>query len=219
MKIYTKLGDDGSTWILGGIRLRKSDLRIECIGELDELNSLLGVSLSQLNNIRDDLVGVRARLQTVQHELFQWGAMLAGARPEAHTRIGDQAVTRLENEIDGWQEHLQPLTHFILPGGSSDAAVLHLARTVCRRVERRIAALHDSLRAFPDENVGKRRVPTADHEKVESVGDKDDQAIDEVRDLLRYLNRLSDWLFVVSRFVNSLHGMSETKWEPKAQVP
>ena len=138
MKIYTRTGDDGSTGLIGGQRVRKSDPRVECYGTVDELNAQLGLAA----------VGAEAalltRLQAVQNDLFIIGSHLA--TPEAGSWAGalpelDEAlITRLEMEIDAAEAELSPLRNFILPGGSETASRLHVARTVCRRAERLLSA-------------------------------------------------------------------------------
>jgi cob(I)alamin adenosyltransferase len=138
MKIYTKTGDDGTTGLLGGRRVRKSDARIECIGAVDELNAALGVSAVTAQ------AALAERLRSVQSELFVIGSHLAvpeaTAVPKHLPGIDESMVGRLEMEIDAAEAQLPPLKNFILPGGSETAARLHLARTICRRAERRLAA-------------------------------------------------------------------------------
>lgn len=134
MKIYTKGGDQGETGLLGGKRVPKDTLRIEAYGTLDELNSALGLALSH-----GDLPAVvRTRFQRVQSEIFQLGSELATPAEKKLTTVpvlaGD--ISRLEHEIDEMESELPALQQFILPGGSSPAAAIHLCRTVCRRAER-----------------------------------------------------------------------------------
>ena len=137
MKIYTKTGDDGSTGLIGGARVSKSDLRIDCYGTVDELNAAIGWA----GVVCDESIGVM--LQQVQHELFNIGSHLAlpdnDPKVPATTPLpplGEAMIARLEAEIDAAQMMLQPLTQFILPRGSEAAARLHLVRTICRRAER-----------------------------------------------------------------------------------
>lgn len=139
MKIYTRTGDDGQTSLFAGGRTAKSSARLHAYGTIDELNSFLGLALAQ---------GLSAELsqmlQVIQNELFVVGADLAtplDADAARITRISEDQVTRLENEIDQMDEQLTPLKNFILPGGTVAAATLHIARTVCRRAERWIVAL------------------------------------------------------------------------------
>jgi len=139
MKIYTRTGDDGTTGLLGAGRVPKHDARVEAYGSVDELNAALGVAraLDADRRLEDDLA-------RVQSALFQLGAELAttDARMlETLSRLGDDDVAALERAIDRLDADLPPLTRFVLPGGSPLAAQLHLARTVCRRAERRVTAL------------------------------------------------------------------------------
>jgi cob(I)alamin adenosyltransferase len=139
MKIYTRTGDDGSTGLLGPGRVRKDDPRVEAYGSVDELNATLGVARAL------DAAGwVGAELAAIQARLFSLGAELAATSAAALTgieRIGEEDVAALEHIIDGLEKDLPPLKNFILPAGHVLAAQLHLARTVCRRAERRVVAL------------------------------------------------------------------------------
>jgi cob(I)alamin adenosyltransferase len=132
-KIYTRTGDAGTTGLGNGTRVAKDGLRIEAIGAVDELNSALGVLLAE--PIPED---VRAGLHAVQHDLFDLGGELS---IPGYTSIGPQHLTRLEKELDGHNTALGPLKEFILPCGSRAAALCHVARTVCRRAERRVVSL------------------------------------------------------------------------------
>ena len=137
MKIYTKTGDDGTTGLVGGARTFKSSLRMEAIGDVDELNAVLG--LVRLDDPESDL------LRKIQNWLFEVGGELAS--PADHARavrsIGAQQIQELEDSIDIIWAELPPLTNFILPGGCRLAAQIHLARTVCRRAERSVTRLHE----------------------------------------------------------------------------
>lgn len=133
-KIYTKTGDDGTTGLGDGSRVPKDDARVEAYGTVDELNSVIGLLLAQ--GVAADIA---ACLTRVQHELLDLGGELC---IPGHRAITAEHVTRLENELDGFNADLPPLKEFILPGGSPAAAVCHLARTVCRRAERRSYTLH-----------------------------------------------------------------------------
>ncbi len=179
MKIYTKTGDRGDTGLFGGPRVSKDAPRIEAYGTVDELNSLLGVTRSLLQTGAVDTL-----LEQIQNELFSLGAQLATPDPVAHQMqlIGPPQVASLEAAIDRFEAGLAPLTQFILPGGSPAAAQLHLARTVCRRAERRVVTL-----------VQNASEPVAG-------------------DLLVYLNRLSDLLFVLAREVNRGSGRGDVPW-------
>ncbi len=141
-KIYTKTGDRGDTGLWGGGRLRKDHPRVEAYGEVDELNSSLGAVLASLP--REGLGGLEGSLRRIQKELFTIGAILASPAEKSASlaeRLPASAVSALEAEIDAWTAELKPLKKFILPGGSTAGAQLHLARTVCRRAERRAVAL------------------------------------------------------------------------------
>jgi len=132
-KIYTRTGDAGTTGLGDGSRVAKDSLRIEAIGAVDELNSALGALLAE--TIPDN---VRAGLLNIQHDLFDIGGELS---IPGHISVGPEHVTRLENELDRYNDTLKPLKEFILPGGSRGAALCHVARTVCRRAERRVVSL------------------------------------------------------------------------------
>ena len=184
-RIYTRTGDDGSTRRATGEPVSKADARVEAYGEVDETNACLG--LVRLHTQGDPELD--AMLGRIQNELFDLGADLA--TPERDKPLGweplrvtAEQVARLEREIDLMNAALEPLTSFILPGGSALAAHLHLARTVCRRAERRTAA----LMADPAETVSS--------------------------EALKYLNRLSDLLFVACRRANAATG--DVLWQPGA---
>jgi len=141
MKIYTKTGDAGETSLFDNSRVSKADPRVDAYGEVDEVNAVLGAALSQ--GVDDDIASV---LTAVQKDLFAVGARLADPSSRIAERVTKAAVTteqieRLETTIDRLETELPPLRRFILPGGSSAGALLHLARTVCRRAERRVVAL------------------------------------------------------------------------------
>ncbi len=176
-KIYTRTGDDGTTGLAGNTRLQKDDARIEAMGDLDELNSVVGLLLTE--NLPAD---ARTLLVRIQHRLFDLGGELA--MPEYQT-LGISETAKLEAAIDSWNQSLPPLKEFILPGGCRSGAQCHLARTVCRRVERRLVRLH---------HVSTQR-----------------------SEVLRYLNRLSDLLFVLARVLNREAGTEVVYWQ-KADV-
>ncbi len=185
-RIYTKTGDDGTTGLGSGERRPKYDLRVAAYGTVDETNAAIGVARLHLSSEPD----VDAILLRVQNDLFDLGADLAApdnpAKPNRERlRVTDGQVERLEKDIDRLNEALSPLTSFVLPGGEAAAAHLHLARTVCRRAER----LAVELAARPEEKVGAPAI--------------------------RYLNRLSDLLFVAARYVNG-RGKRDILWVPGA---
>ena len=181
MKIYTKTGDDGTTGVLGGGRVRKCDARIDCYGSIDELNASLGIARVVAEADRQ----VAHMLQRVQNELFVVGSHLATPEDSPSTRslpvLDEQMVSRLEMEIDHAEGELEPLRNFILPGGGELAARLHLSRTVCRRAERGVVQF--SM----------------------------DRPVSRV--ILTYLNRLSDWLFVMARLANRRAGVGDVIWQ------
>ena len=180
MKIYTRRGDDGMTGLLGAGRVLKSAPRVEAYGSVDELNAVLGVARAQ------DMNGwLAASLDSIQNRLFAVGAELASTTPEALARlerIDAASVAWLETEIDRLEADLAPLTQFIVPGGSPFAAALHVARTVCRRAERRVVALAQSDPVSPE--------------------------------VVHYLNRLADLLFVMARWANHRAGVVDLPWQP-----
>jgi cob(I)alamin adenosyltransferase len=184
-RIYTKTGDAGTTALGNGERVPKTSVRIAAYGTVDETNALIGVVRMHLG-AEDQETG--ARLLRVQNDLFDLGADLCvpdkgEPLPYEPLRITDAQVKRLENDIDAMNAELQPLRSFILPGGRPAAAALHVARTVCRRAER----LMVELSLLPDETVS---APA-----------------------LKYINRLSDFLFVAGRFVND-KGAADVLWVP-----
>ena len=178
MKIYTKKGDKGMTSLFGGMKLSKADIRIEAYGTVDELNSFIGVLIAEID---DEKVG--KDLLRVQKRLFDLGAILATNpnKPELIQKFDDKEITFLESSIDNMEKELEPLKNFILPSGSRLIAFTHVARTVCRRAERRIVAIQDSSKTY------------------------------EV--LLKYVNRLSDYLFVLSRKLAKDNGINENIWD------
>lgn len=138
MKIYTKTGDDGTTGLIGGRRVPKSDGRIGCVGALDEVNAAIGLAAVSAS------AQLAGKLRAVQNDLFTIGSHVAApdvaSVPRYLPPIEPGIVTRLENEIDAAEKELPPLTNFILPGGGETAARLHMARTICRAAERRLVA-------------------------------------------------------------------------------
>lgn len=162
MKIYTRKGDDGTTGLLGDARrVFKSDPRLECCGTLDELNAAIGITVAMLEkpeesaiiNNSTHLSNLIERLQRVQGELFVVGAHLAvpddRPAPASLPRLDVEMVTRLERDMDTAESRLEPLTAFILPGGTVEAANLHLARAICRRAERLLVGLDQAQSAPP----------------------------------------------------------------------
>lgn len=187
-RIYTRTGDDGTTGLVGGERVGKDDPRIECYGTVDELNAVLGMVRDQNQRHGQDAATrlyLAELLQSVQQKLFDLGSLLATREPERFPYLPTLSaadVTALEQAIDTMNAELQPLTSFVLPGGGPIGSVLHLARTVCRRAERRTLALARLEPVAPDG--------------------------------VKYLNRLSDLLFVASRWIAHRHGEPEPLWLP-----
>ncbi|HWQ34610.1 MAG TPA: cob(I)yrinic acid a,c-diamide adenosyltransferase [Blastocatellia bacterium] len=171
-RVYTKTGDAGQTSLVSGDRVSKADLRVSAYGDVDELNSVLGVTRTfSLDAELNELLG------RLQNELFTVGADLATPSGTPVPRVDEEMVTGLEEVIDKYLAELEPLKEFILPGGSQAGAMLHLARTVARRAERVVVAL-------------------AEREEINAAA-------------LRYLNRLSDLLFVLARAANKRAGTVE----------
>jgi cob(I)alamin adenosyltransferase len=142
VKIYTRNGDLGETSLFGGARVPKNDARIEAYGTVDELNSIVG--LARTTPLPSE---VDAVLHDVQHDLFEVGAHLASPGTSRFPGVDTQRITDLEHAIDAMERELTPLKAFILPGGAASSAQLHVARTVCRRAERCVVALHDDTPA------------------------------------------------------------------------
>jgi cob(I)alamin adenosyltransferase len=183
-KIYTRTGDDGTTALGSGERRKKYDLRIAAYGTLDEINAAVGVA--RLHTAANTVLD--AALARIQNDLFDAGADLCtlgkGKGPSgARLTVTEKQAIWLEGEIDRLNAELAPLRSFVLPGGSAASAYLHLARTICRRGERLIAELKDR----PDESVNP--------------------------EVLKYINRLSDFLFVAARYANG-KGANEPLWVP-----
>ena len=185
MKIYTKTGDSGDTGLFGGTRVSKADPRVAAYGDVDELNACLGAARAAVAGVDDRELVVM--LEQIQRDLFALGARLADPGQKIADRVAKAAVSpadiaRLEGWIDALESALPPLRRFILAGGSPAGAALHLARTVCRRAERAMVGL--------------------------LAGDTD--AFEA--DLVIYVNRLSDLLFVMARRANQRAGTPEIEW-------
>ncbi|UOB18007.1 cob(I)yrinic acid a,c-diamide adenosyltransferase [Abyssalbus ytuae] len=187
MKIYTKKGDSGTTALYGGTRVSKNNERIDCYGDVDELNSWIGLIRDQ--DINKNLKTV---LIDIQECLFVTGSILAtpadkktlknGTQRNGMVDINENDVKLLEDEIDRMNDSLPPLTHFILPGGHPIVSYCHIARTVCRRAERKTVKLFENEPFNPS--------------------------------VLKYLNRLSDFLFVLARKLSDFLQAEEIKWIP-----
>ncbi len=187
-RVYTRTGDRGDTGLVGGRRVGKDDLRIECYGTVDELNATIGLArLHSLGSPLPAIFALDAILARVQNELFNLGSMLATRTEDLRPTqpvIADRHVQALESEIDAHNAELPELRSFVLPGGGGLGAHLHLCRTVCRRGERLAVALSRK-------------------EDVPEVA-------------IRYLNRLSDAFFVWARFAAMATAQPEVLWLPEA---
>ena len=173
-KIYTRTGDDGTTGLGDGTRVPKDGTRIEAYGTVDELNSIVGLLLTY-----DLPTDIHTLLTDIQHELFDLGGELC--IPDRSVMSQEQ-VQRLEQQLDTLNAGLAPLKEFILPGGTAEAAVCHIARTVCRRAERGVVTLSRSETVNPS--------------------------------TIAYLNRLSDFLFVLARHLNAVANRPDVLWTP-----
>ena len=190
-KIYTRTGDDGSTGLATGMRCAKYHPRINAYGTVDETNAALGLAMVALEHEGtnyDNIIDIEAMILRIQNDLFDLGADLSTpetSKDSAQTplRITEGQVERLEQEIDQLNKELQPLSSFILPGGNQVSAHLHMARTICRRAEREMVELNDM--------------------EGETVSEA----------ALKFINRLSDHLFVLSRYLNE-RGLSDVLWTP-----
>lgn len=185
-KVYTRTGDAGRTRLIGGEKRWKDDARVEAYGTVDELNSEIGLCRELLKEQKEDqFSSLICFLKSVQNELFNLGSQLAAAEDrdtENLPQLSDDAISKLETEIDTVNESLSELTSFVLPGGSVINAQFHMARNVCRRAERRTVTLSRNETVVPEN--------------------------------IRYLNRLSDALFVWSRWVSHILKDDENLWEP-----
>jgi cob(I)alamin adenosyltransferase len=171
-KITTRTGDRGETGLGDGSRVRKSDPRVRALGDIDELNSAIGLVLAE-----DPPAEVAETLSQVQHDLFDLGGEVS---IPGHAMLSDAQVEHLDARIEAWNAELAPLKEFILPGGTRAAAAAHLARTTCRRAERSLVELNEK-------------------------GNVSEPA-------LRYLNRLSDLLFIAGRRLNRAGGRGDVQW-------
>jgi len=181
-KIYTKQGDKGGTGLLGGHKVPKNHERLEAYGTVDELNSWIGMVRSyDMDKTESDI------LIQIQRRLFMIGSYLAYDEDNATQKIEDlpmitdEHVVCLEREIDRMNEHLPELSNFIMPGGNPQVAACHIARTVCRRAERRVVALSENMEINPV--------------------------------IIRYLNRLSDYFFILARYISKQKNLVEILWK------
>ena len=186
MKIYTKTGDNGTTALYGGNRVSKASARVESYGNIDELNSFIGLAKSEITDEK-----VLNQLQKIQFDLFTLGSesatptdklTLSNGKSRLTLMISETEIEELENWMDEYETQLEPLQYFILPGGGKSATALQVCRTVCRRAERSLVFLNESEEVRPE--------------------------------LIKYLNRLSDYLFVLARYVSKLNEEKEEYWNP-----
>ena len=172
-RVYTRTGDQGTTQLGNGVRVSKTHPRVEAVGTVDELNATIGIVRAFLKDPSLD-----HRLEQLQHDLFLLGADLITPPGQEVPRVELRHVQALEEEMDRWNDRLEPLQEFILPTGSPPVAFLHLARTVCRRLERTLVHLAESEPLNPQ--------------------------------VIPFVNRLSDWLFVLGRVMTHLEKGEET---------
>ena len=186
MKIYTKTGDKGETALYGGTRVSKASARVESYGTIDELNSFIGFAKTEIT-----VEKVLNQLKKIQFDLFTLGSesatptdklTLANGKSRLSLVISETEIEELENWMDDFEEELQPLQYFILPGGGKAATSLHICRTVCRRAERSLVFLNETEAVRPE--------------------------------LIKYLNRLSDYLFMLARYMSKINNESEEYWNP-----
>jgi cob(I)alamin adenosyltransferase len=194
-RVYTRSGDNGTTGLVGGSRVSKDSSRIHTFGTLDEVNSLVGMTLTELASApvaanassEAGLAELTETLEWVQHKLFDVGAYLAtppGDFQKGMPSAGAGDVSRLEAAMDAWSDGLAELDSFLLPGGGKVGAWLHVCRTVCRRGEREVCRLHEQ------------------------------EPVDDA--VMQFINRLSDFFFVAARHAAAVLGEPEVKWKPAA---
>lgn len=191
-RLYTRTGDKGMTSLVDGSRIKKNSIRIEAYGTIDELNSFIGVLIASKPLTEVDC----ALLTDIQSRLFDIGSYLAAGNKEMSDRLLpqlDESLQNIENTIDLYDSEVPELRSFILPQGTSSAAAAHVARAVARRAERCILNFNDELHANAESNTALTEV----HESI-----------------LQYINRLSDYLFILSRHCNHLAGINDICWIP-----
>jgi cob(I)alamin adenosyltransferase len=184
--IYTRTGDKGTTGLVSGTRVRKNNLRLQVYGEVDELNSFIGLGISFLDKTFD-----KTLLYEIQSSLFDLGSNLACEKEKRAQfklpQIKDSLIEKLERDMDKIDQLLSPQHTFILPGGSPESSFFHVCRTVCRRVERQMIAFEEQYQG----------------EVTESE--------------LRFINRLSDYFFILARYINHSRQIEEINWIPKKE--
>ncbi len=188
MKIYTKTGDGGKTSLFSGERVSKTSMRIEAYGDLDELNSIIGAVTAAMGKHESEQKAVLQQIQGLLLNIGAWLATTPGADSVRFlTSFPEDSIQLLESKIDQMNELLVPLRQFVLPGGHPSAALAHVARTVCRRTERRVIAM------------------------VEREDGPEDTS-ETMKEILIFLNRLSDYFFVLARYCNHLTKTLEVTW-------
>ncbi|MCB1139201.1 MAG: cob(I)yrinic acid a,c-diamide adenosyltransferase [Leptospiraceae bacterium] len=199
MKIYTGTGDEGQTGLANGSRVSKDHRRVELYGTSDELNSCIGLALSLLqtevsrHSQSDAYVSVEEQIHTLQSLLFELGAELAGFPTEEGSILASD-IQDIEQWIDGMNEHLPEMKQFILPGGQPSSAQFHVCRTVCRRLERLLVAANRNNQESGEANI------------LGHTG-------------MVWINRLSDYLFVLARYCQKLSGREDIPWKSRMQRP
>jgi cob(I)alamin adenosyltransferase len=186
MKIYTRNGDKGKTGLVGAHSISKADDRVECYGEVDELNSFVGLLIAEVDQVTE-LKAQVLLLKKIQHSLFDMGSNLSSLPSERTVykvpRIDLSEVTEMEHGMDEMDKKLTPLKKFIMPGGSKASATCHVCRTVCRRAERRVVLMNEK--------------DSSDPVLVEAI---------------QYLNRLSDYFFMLARYINFTNKSLDVTW-------
>ncbi len=178
MKIYTRTGDDGSTSLYSGKRVSKDDIRVESYGTVDELNAYIGLIIEHFPTEDHHEI-----FNKIQNYLFTIGGILANDKQDDFSAISDKDIKLFEEEMDRLSADLSPLKHFVLPGGNQAIAHTHVARTICRRAERRVVSL-------------------------DTINEIDYTVV------IKYLNRLSDYLFILTRHLSHSMNVEERKWIP-----
>lgn len=195
-KIYTRTGDKGTTALVGGQRIRKDSPRLETYGTMDELSSQLGMLAATLPE-DERHTRISEEIERIQCNIFNICTFLATDTNDTpiypSAKLDSKEIESMEHAIDAMNSELPPLTSFVLPGGCKEAAQCHIARTVCRRAERRIITLYE--------------------ETYQQRNDNNADAYDLAYVILKYVNRLSDYLFVLSRKLNIINGTDEKTWQ------
>lgn len=240
-KIYTKTGDRGETALVGGTRVRKSNLRLEAYGTLDELNSAVGLLRATMQSKRsfdleeggdfspDFYNMIQPRLQMIQNNLFNIGSHLACPDAALQAKLPplqSDLISLIEKDMDDWESELPALRNFILPGGSRPAAVAHIARTICRRAEREMVRIDENMLEIDMETERIKRGSTASKRLTEDTATNIDPKATHHSLLpkipaehLVFVNRLSDWFFLLARKLNAVAGIEDVLWDKGAGNP